>query len=161
MQPDHLSHELPSLAQYIPLRFQALIWSCLESELVKSAVFYAERYYALDPQDHDARHLYATSLLRCDQVHSAMHLVNLATDSRCSGCSEIKSKCCSALGRHRQAREALEDSLGDIAYLASGKWYSTLFLPSSYPLSQHQRAQEKPGYFLRTLCYTVGRDQQH
>lgn len=122
MQPSHISNDQAlTLAQCIPLRFQAIIWSCLESDLVKSAVFYAERYYALDNQDHDARHLYATALLRCGQPHSATALVDLPADSRCGGCSEIKAKCCTALGRHRQAREALEDSLTDTPYAASGK----------------------------------------
>jgi anaphase-promoting complex subunit 3 len=41
--------------------------------------------------------------------------VNLPQDQRCNGCLEIKAKCCSTLGRHRQAREALEDILKNAA----------------------------------------------
>lgn len=123
MQQDSGAQEQhPSFAAYVPARFQALIWTCLDADLVRSAAFYAERYFSLDDSNHDARHLYATALLRCGQVHSATHMVNLAADAQCSGCLEIKAKCCSALGRHREAREALEESLGDPNFVASGAW---------------------------------------
>lgn len=97
-------------------RFQFLVWSCLDSDLHNSAVFYAERYYNIDPKSHDASHLYATALLRAGQTYSAMYLVDLPLEARCSGCLEIKAKCCTALGRHRQAREALEESMQDGSY---------------------------------------------
>lgn len=97
-------------------RFHTLVWSCLDFDLYKSAVFYSERYFTLDPKSHDARHLYATALLRAGQTYSAMYLVDLPLEARCSGCLEIKSKCCSALGRHRQAQEALEESMQDASY---------------------------------------------
>ncbi|KAF7966200.1 hypothetical protein HWV62_39684, partial [Athelia sp. TMB] len=97
-------------------RFQSLVWSCLDSDLHKSAVFYAERYYNMDPKSHDACHLYATALLRAGQTYSAMHLVDLPVEARCSGCLEIKAKCCTVLGRHRQAREALEESMQNAGY---------------------------------------------
>ncbi|KAI0062242.1 TPR-like protein [Artomyces pyxidatus] len=115
MQQESPPTFLPLLSQ----RFSALVWSCLDADLFKTAVFYAERYFALDTENHDARHLYATAMLRAGQPHSALHLVNMPPDHRCSGCSEIKAKCCSALGRHRQAREALEESLKDSAYSPS------------------------------------------
>ncbi|KAI0262925.1 hypothetical protein BC834DRAFT_367675 [Gloeopeniophorella convolvens] len=101
----------PTFLPYLSKRFNSLIWACLDVDLHKSAVFYAERYFALDHDSHDARHLYANVMLRANQPHSALHLVNLPQDQRCNGCLEIKSKCCSTLGRHRQAREALEDIL--------------------------------------------------
>lgn len=114
MQQDTLATDAsPSFASYVPGRFQALIWSCLDASLPKSAVFYAERYFSLDRTNHDARHLYATALLRCGQTHSAMGLVNVASDQRCSGCSVVKAECCTKLGRHSQAGEALEESLTD------------------------------------------------
>ncbi|KAJ3526892.1 hypothetical protein NM688_g8201 [Phlebia brevispora] len=100
----------------VPTRFSALIWSCLDADLHKSAVFYAERYYAMYPDSHDARHLYATALLHAGQPHAAHHLVNLPAGTRCSGCLEVKAKCCTALGRHRQARDALEACLRDPKY---------------------------------------------
>lgn len=70
----------------------------------------------MDPKNHDARHLYATALLRAGQTYSAMYLVKIPLEVRCSGCLEIKAKCCTALGRHRQAREALEESMQDPSY---------------------------------------------
>jgi anaphase-promoting complex subunit 3 len=70
----------------------------------------------MDKDHHDARHLYATALLRSGQPYSALHLVDNAQDNRCSGCLEIKSKCCSVLGRHNQAREALEEVIMDPNY---------------------------------------------
>lgn len=115
MQP-----EASSFLPYLRQRFHTLVWSCLDSDLAKSAVFYAERYYAMDQQNHDARHLYATSLLRAGQTYSAMFLVNLPAEVRCSGCFEIKARCCTALGRHRQAREALEETLQDATYTRTG-----------------------------------------
>jgi anaphase-promoting complex subunit 3 len=107
---------LPQLAQ----RFQSFVWSCLDSDLTKTAVFHAERYYAMDPRNHEARHLYATALLREGQIHSALTLVNLMPEVQCSGCLELQAKCCTALGRHRQAREALEATIQDPAYIPTG-----------------------------------------
>lgn len=94
-------------------RFQNLIWSCLDAEFFKSAVFFAERYHVLDQRNHDARHLYALSLLKCGQVHAAMSLVKQLPGSRCPGCSAVKAQCCTALGWHSKARLALEESLTD------------------------------------------------
>lgn len=129
MQPEYFSLDQPtaSFAFHLSLRFQALIWACLDTDLVKSAAFYAERYYALDNHDHNASHLYAIALLRSGQVHNAMSLVNLPADTRCSGCSEIKAKCCVILGRHRQACQALEDTLGLFPNLANST-YSVFYL---------------------------------
>ncbi|KAG6845175.1 hypothetical protein H0H87_012732 [Tephrocybe sp. NHM501043] len=115
MQPDPSPTTLPHLAQH----FQSLVWQCLDADLTKSAVFHAERYYSVDKHNHDSRHLYATALLREGQTYSALSLVNQPTTASCSGCSEIKAKCCTALGRHRQAREALEASLYDQTYVPS------------------------------------------
>lgn len=70
----------------------------------------------MEPKSHDARHLYATALLRAGQTCSALHLVSVPLESRCSGCLDIKAKCCTALGRHRQAREALEECMRDANY---------------------------------------------
>ncbi|KAI0029819.1 hypothetical protein K488DRAFT_55521 [Vararia minispora EC-137] len=103
---------LPLLAQ----RFTTLIWQCLDADLTKSALFYAERYFSLDSTNHDARHLYATSLLRASQIHSALFLTNHPEQEQCASCFEIKAKCCTALGRHRQAREALELAVQIPAY---------------------------------------------
>lgn len=126
MHPEATLSFLPCLCQ----RFHALVWSCLDSDLNKSAVFYAERYFAMDQQNHDARHLYATALLREGQTYSAMCLVNIPSDVRCSGCSEIKSKCCVALGRHRQAREALEETLQDTNYTPTGLLTTSILINS-------------------------------
>ncbi|KNZ75458.1 Protein bimA [Termitomyces sp. J132] len=115
MQHDLPPSALPHLAQ----RYQSLVWSCLDAELTKTAVFHAERYYSLDKHGHDSRHLYAIALLREGQTYSALSLVNQPSANICSGCSEIKAKCCTALGRHRQAREALEASMHDPNYVPS------------------------------------------
>lgn len=125
MQSDSPPTFYPHLAQ----RFQALIWSSLDSDLIKTAVFHAERYYAIDRSNHDARHLYATTLLRAGQTYSALHLVNLPKDQQCTGCFEMKARCCTVLGRHRQAREALEATLRDTSYVSSG--------PYNYPGARH------------------------
>ncbi|KIJ17444.1 hypothetical protein PAXINDRAFT_168102 [Paxillus involutus ATCC 200175] len=100
-------------------RFQALIWTCLDYDLVQSAVFYAERYHVMDEQNHDARHLYATALLRARQPHSALYIVSSTEQAKCSGCLEIKGQCCMALSRYRQAHEALEAALEDTHYVPS------------------------------------------
>jgi anaphase-promoting complex subunit 3 len=106
---------LPVVAQ----RFQTLIWAFLDSDLTRTAVFYAERYFALDQQSHDARHLYATSLLREGQIHPALCVVNISRQDQCSGCLELEAKCCNMLGRYRQARRALEDAAKEIANMPS------------------------------------------
>ncbi|KAG1877793.1 hypothetical protein DFJ58DRAFT_752720 [Suillus subalutaceus] len=103
---------LPQIRQ----RFQTLIWTCLDFDLVRSAAFYAELYLVMDENNHDARHLHATALLRSGQPHSGLQLVAGVQQSRCSGCLEIKGKCCAALGRHRLAHEAFDASLQDPTY---------------------------------------------
>ncbi|KAK7014999.1 TPR-like protein [Favolaschia claudopus] len=113
-----MAENAPSFQPYLSQRFQALIWSCLDSDLTKTAVFYAERYFAMEPQSHESRHLYAIALLRQGQPHSALTLVKVPREQQCVGCLELKAKCCTALGRHRQAKEALEESLRD-PHLAS------------------------------------------
>ncbi|KAF9452292.1 TPR-like protein [Macrolepiota fuliginosa MF-IS2] len=115
-------HADPSTQSFFPSlcqRFQSIVWLCLDADLTKSAVFHAERYFAIDPTNHDSRHLYAIALLREGQTYSALFLVNSAEDNQCTGCLEIKAKCCTLLGRHRQAREALEATLQDTRYLNS------------------------------------------
>ncbi|KAJ7738514.1 hypothetical protein DFH07DRAFT_841056 [Mycena maculata] len=107
-----------SFQPYLSQRFQALVWSCLDSDLTKTAVFYAERYFAMD-QSHDARHLYGTALLRQGQPHSALSLVKIPREQQCVGCLELKARCCTVLGRHRQAKEALEESMRDVNFASS------------------------------------------
>ncbi|KAJ7752015.1 hypothetical protein B0H16DRAFT_1419180 [Mycena metata] len=114
-----MAENAPSFQPYLAQRFQALIWSCLDSDLTKTAVFYAERYFAMDPQSHESRHLYATALLHQGQPHSALTLVKVPREQQCVGCLELKAKCCTALGRHRQAKEALEESLRDANFASS------------------------------------------
>lgn len=106
----------PAFLPQIRQRFQTLIWTCLDFDLVKSAAFYAELYLVMDENNHDARHLYAMALLRSGQPHSGLQLVTGVQQSRCSGCLEIKGKCCAALGRHRLAHEAFDASLQDPTY---------------------------------------------
>ena len=132
MQSEPTSSFYPSLCQ----RFQSLVWSCLDSDLTKSAVFHAERYFSLDRNNHESRHLYATALFREGQTYSALYLVNGAKDEQCTGCLEIRAKCCTVLGRHRQAREALEATLRDTTYVSSGSQFplpiSSIYLSLIY-----------------------------
>lgn len=94
-------------------KFRSLIWQYLDCDLPRTALFYAERYFYSfpDPQvpSHDARHLLATSLLRCNQIHSAQHLVK---DASCLACMEIFAECCMKLGRFRQGQDALSKCVG-------------------------------------------------
>ena len=120
MPPDHkqIKHEI----------WRQHIYGCLDVELYRSAVFYAERYFAIfrdSPEardSHEARHIYATTLLRSGQPHSAFHLVNLPKDQACNVCYEVKAKCCTALGRHRKAREALEQCNSLLKQHNTGMW---------------------------------------
>lgn len=92
-------------------RLSSLIWRCLDNDLVKTAHFYAERLFAFDGSNHEARHLLATATLRLNQPHSALHLVTRPRDDQCAGCYEIAAKCSTALGRHSKARSLLEYSI--------------------------------------------------
>lgn len=93
---------------YLQQRFSALVWFCLDNDLIRSATFYAERFYTVDTEYHDARHLLATAYLRAGQTHSALHLVNAPDDAACAACHEMRAKCCTILGRFSTAREAYE-----------------------------------------------------
>ncbi|KAG1754442.1 hypothetical protein EDB19DRAFT_1902589 [Suillus lakei] len=74
----------PAFLPQIRQRFQTLIWTCLDFDLVRSAAFYAELYLVMDESNHDARHLYATALLRSGQPHSGLQesvvLLSVGTD---------------------------------------------------------------------------------
>ncbi|ESK96921.1 20s cyclosome subunit (nuc2 cdc27) [Moniliophthora roreri MCA 2997] len=111
--------DFPISSPYLSQRFQSLIWSLLDSDLARSAIFYAERYFAMNQSSHEARHLYATALLRGGQTYSALCVVDISREQQCSGCLEMKAKCCTALGRYRQARECLEEALPTVAYAPS------------------------------------------
>ncbi len=114
--------EIESTPSTLPLlvqRLQSLVWSCIDSGLTRSALFFAERYFALNQQSHDARHLYAIALLNEGQTYSALSLVNLSREKQCSGCLELKARCSTVLGRYRKAREALDECIQDPTYSAS------------------------------------------
>ncbi|KAF8652689.1 hypothetical protein AX16_004194 [Volvariella volvacea WC 439] len=138
--PTMQTEPLPSFFPYLSQKFQSLVWSCLDSDLTKSAVFHAERYFAMDRNNHDSRHLYATALLREGQTYSALCLVNIPQDQRCAGCLEIKAKCCNALGRYREAREALDAALSNPSYLRSNSTSSRVSQPFSEAAAMHCRS---------------------
>lgn len=94
----------PPSSHYLGIRLRSLIWSCLDCDLIRSAIFFAERYYCVDPQNHQAIHLYANTLFRGGHTHSALNVVN---DMTCWGCVEVYSRCCNALGRFRDGQVAL------------------------------------------------------
>lgn len=94
--------------EYVSRRLRSIIWTFLDTDMIKSAHFYAERLYVIDPLDHEARHLYATALLRCKQTQSAM---NISKDLSCVGCTEIYARCCDTLGKNRQGWEALQQCI--------------------------------------------------
>ncbi|KAI0831089.1 protein prenylyltransferase [Trametes gibbosa] len=103
-----------------PIRYDTLIWSLVDAGLHKSALFYAERYFVENVENHDAQHLYATVLIEAGQPHSAHRIINVPTarrDERCIGCLNILAKCSMQLGRHRQAREAFEACLQEMQAL--------------------------------------------
>jgi anaphase-promoting complex subunit 3 len=86
-------------------RFQSLILNLFDAEQYRSALFWSERYFCHDRDNHPARHLYALSLLHNGQTQSALNHVN---QQRCHECTDIYAKCCVALGRYGQAKDALE-----------------------------------------------------
>ncbi|KZT52482.1 TPR-like protein [Calocera cornea HHB12733] len=92
----------------LQVRLRSLAWYCLDEDLNRSAVFYAERLYCLDPSNHDSRHLYATAMLRNGQTPSAAYVV---TNLDCLECTRIYARCCEVQGRNRLGRDALEESL--------------------------------------------------
>lgn len=98
-------------------RYQALIWSFLDSGLPKTALFYAERFYSQVKNTHTARHLYVITLLELEQTHSALGLV---AESSCAGCLELKARCCSLLGQYRIASEALDAAMVHPTYSSFG-----------------------------------------
>lgn len=148
---------LPStLSQHLATCYTNIIWMCLDSELFQSAVFFAERYYALDHNNHDARHIFATTLLHAGRKNSALSLLRDHRCSNCCGCQHLKAQTCNLLGRHREAREALEASLSDPGYVPTRestfnpgyRLYLHLQGPGFYqprcPNGLHQYFQAKP-----------------
>lgn len=92
-------------------RLTSLIHRCLDAELFKTALFYAERLFALDGTNHDSRHLLSKVMLKLDQPHSALHLVTRPQDDPCAGCLFMAAKCNEKLLRHRKAKDLMADAL--------------------------------------------------
>jgi len=131
-----------TVSRHLATCYTNIIWMCLDSELVQSAVFFAERYYALDHNNHDARHIFVTALLRAGRKNSALFLLRDHRCSNCCGCQHLKAQTCNLLGRHREAREALEASLSDPGYVPTRK---SAFKPDRY---LHSRLQDSGFYQL-------------
>jgi hypothetical protein len=151
-------------------RYTALIWACLDADLARSAVFYAERFSAIESSNarhthlgqyghhnqlghpnypgpplqlhshpnavqypyhvdhsgsphplsqtvqfiHPARHLHSRALLHAGQPHSALHVLDRDGElarRRCAECEQIRGQCLEKLGRWREAKDALENSV--------------------------------------------------
>ena len=118
---------------------------CLDSDLVQSGVFFAERYYALDHNNHDARHIFVTALLRAGRKNSALSLLKDHRCLSCCGCQHLRAQTCGLLGRHREAREALEASLSDPGYIP------TCEPTSNFPRCLYSRGPE----FHQPRCQSV------
>lgn len=116
-QEGDISSVPPTVSRHLATYYTNIIWTCLDSELAQSAVFFAERYYALDHNNHDARHIFVTALLHAGRKNSALSLLRDYRCSDCCGCQHLKAQTCNLLGRHRDAREALEVSLSDSGYV--------------------------------------------
>lgn len=100
-------------------RYQTLVWTFLDADLPKTALFYAERFFVEVTTTHIARHLYAIALLRLGQTHSAFGLV--ANRDPCAGCLELKAQCCERLGRYRMAADSLAEAMAHPTYSAYGE----------------------------------------
>jgi len=86
-------------------RLTSLIYRFLDAELYPTALFFAERLFAMDGTNHDSRHLLANVLLKLQQPHSALHLATRPQDDPCIGCLSIASQCNERLLRPRKAME--------------------------------------------------------
>jgi hypothetical protein len=107
----------PTVSRHLAACYTNIIWMCLDSDLVQSAVFFAERYYALDHNNHDARHIFVAALLHAGRKNSALSLLKDHRCAGCCGCQHLRAQTCGMLGRHREAVEALEASLSDPDYI--------------------------------------------
>lgn len=116
----------PAVSRHLATCYTSIIWMCLDSDLTQSAVFFAERYYALDHNNHDARHIFVTALLHAGRKNSALSLLKDYRCTDCCGCQHLKAQTCGLLGRHREAREALEASLNDPDYAPTRESTSNL-----------------------------------
>ncbi|KAG8810830.1 anaphase-promoting complex subunit cdc27, partial [Serendipita sp. 400] len=86
-------------ATLVAQRLTTLIHRYLDAELLKTALFYAERLFAMDGTNHDSRHLLANVMLKLDQPHSALHLATRPQDEPCTGCLYIAARCNEKLQR--------------------------------------------------------------
>lgn len=111
----------PTVSRHLSTCYTNIIWMCFDSDLAQSAVFFAEQYYALDHSNHDARHIFVAALLHAGQKNSALSLLKDHRCTNCCGCQHLKAQTCGLLGRHREAREALEASLSDPSYVPTRK----------------------------------------
>jgi anaphase-promoting complex subunit 3 len=111
--------------KFVNQRLTSLIHRCLDAELLKTALFYAERLFALDGTNHDSRHLLSKVMLKLDQPHSALHLVTRPQDDPCAGCLFMAAKCNEKLLRPRKAKDLMTAALGIMSVnseRAQGLW---------------------------------------
>jgi anaphase-promoting complex subunit 3 len=92
-------------------RLTSLIYRFLDAELYITALFFAERLFAMDGTNHDSRHLLASVMLKLQQPHSALHLATRPQDDPCVGCLFIASQCNERLLRPKKAMELAANAL--------------------------------------------------
>ena len=95
----------------VEIRLTSLIYRFLDAELYITALFFAERLFAMDGTNHDSRHLLANVMLKLQQPHSALHLATRPQDDPCVGCLFIASQCNERLLRPRKAMELAANAL--------------------------------------------------
>ena len=137
---------------YLSQRFRSLIWSCLDFDLLRTATFFAERYFYVDQDNHEARHLFALALLKSGQAQSALHLVDLPAEARCSSCVEIYAQCCNTLGRYRQGREALEMCINNGGPSDLGAYATVVPRISIYLISSTSSSSRSYTFVQRVAC---------
>lgn len=92
-------------------RLRSLIYRFLDAELFVTALFFAERLFAMDGTNHDSRHLLANVMLKLQQPHTALHLTNRPPDDLCVGCLFLASQCNERLRRPRKAMDLAAKAL--------------------------------------------------
>ncbi|KAG8787812.1 anaphase-promoting complex subunit cdc27 [Serendipita sp. 397] len=98
-------------ATLVAQRLTTLIHRYLDAELLKTALFYAERLFAMDGTNHDSRHLLANVMLKLDQPHSALHLATRPQDEPCAGCLYIAARCNEKLQRPGKSKDLMSKAL--------------------------------------------------
>ncbi|PQE19833.1 hypothetical protein CJF32_00008790 [Rutstroemia sp. NJR-2017a WRK4] len=104
---------MPTVNPFVTSQLYQLIYYHIDNNLLKNALFFAERLHAYEPKNHETSYLLALCHLRLGDNASAFEYAKVpGMRGQHLGCSYVYAQACLALSKYNQGIVALEKSRG-------------------------------------------------